>query len=113
MPRMPSLSALIGLSLVSSSVLSEAASADEAWAWLAEHGVEVVATTPDTDVEHTDADLTGAVAVGVALVFAGVGSMLAAAVVLLAAARDKARAAVSQGVLPLIAIVLVVIGLVL
>ena len=59
------------------------------------------------------AAFTGAVAVGVALVFAGVGSMLAAAVVLLAAARDKARAAVSQGVLPLIAIVLVVIGLVL
>ena len=59
------------------------------------------------------AAFTGAVAVGVALVFAGVGSMLAAAVVLLAAARDNARAAVSQGVLPLIAIVLVVIGLVL
>lgn len=59
------------------------------------------------------AAFTGAVAVGVALVFAGVGSMLAAAGVLLAAARDKARAAVSQGVLPLIAIVLVVIGLVL
>lgn len=47
------------------SVPVAAASADEAWAWLAEHGVEVVATTPDTDVEHTDADLTGAVAVAV------------------------------------------------
>jgi putative membrane protein len=52
-----------------------------------------------------------ALAVGVALVFAGVGSMLAAAVVLLAAAPDKARAAITQGVLPLIAIVLLVLGL--
>ncbi len=43
--------------------------------------------------------------------FAGVGSMLAAAVVLLAAAPDKARAAVTQGLLPLIAIVLLVVGL--
>ncbi|MDA2891116.1 DUF1304 domain-containing protein [Mycolicibacterium sp. BiH015] len=58
------------------------------------------------------AAFTGAVAVGVALVFAGAGSMLAAAVVLLASARDKARAAVTQGVLPLVAILLVVIGLV-
>ncbi len=41
------------------------ASTDEAFAWLAERGVEVVATTPDTDVEHTDADLTGAVALAV------------------------------------------------
>ena len=47
------------------SVPVAAASTDEAWAWLAEHGVAVVATTPDTDVEHTDADLTGAVAVAV------------------------------------------------
>ncbi|PRC51328.1 DUF1304 domain-containing protein, partial [Mycobacterium sp. ITM-2017-0098] len=54
---------------------------------------------------------TGATAVGAALVFAGVGSMLAAAVVLLAAAPDKARAAVTQGVLPLAAIVLLVVGL--
>lgn len=53
---------------------------------------------------------TGATSVGVALVFAGVGSMLAAAVVLLASARDKARAAVTQGLLPLIAIILIVIG---
>lgn len=55
--------------------------------------------------------LGDATAVGVALVFAGVGSMLAAAVVLLAAAPDKARAAVTQGLLPLIAIVLLVVGL--
>ena len=55
--------------------------------------------------------LTGATAVGAALVFAGVGSMLAAAVVLLASSPDKARAAVTQGTLPLIAIALLVIGL--
>ena len=53
----------------------------------------------------------GAKAVGVALVFAGVGSMLAAALVLLLSSPDKARAAVTQGTFPLIAIVLLVIGL--
>jgi len=50
--------------------------------------------------------------IGAALVFAGVGSMLAAAVVLLAASPDKARAAVSQGAFPLIAVALLVIALV-
>jgi putative membrane protein len=50
--------------------------------------------------------------IGAALVLAGVGSMLAAAVVLLAASPDKARAAVTQGVFPLIAVVLLVIALV-
>lgn len=55
---------------------------------------------------------TGATAVGAALVFAGVGSMLAAAVVLLASAPDKARSAVIQGFFPLIAVVLLVLGLV-
>ena len=49
--------------------------------------------------------------IGAALVFAGVGSMLAAAVVLLTASPDKARAAVIQGAFPLIAIVLLVIAL--
>jgi putative membrane protein len=48
---------------------------------------------------------------GHALIFAGTGSMLAAAVVLLASARDKARAAIMQGTFPLIAIVLMVVGL--
>ncbi len=57
------------------------------------------------------AAFTGATDVGVALVFAGAGSMLAAAVVLLVSARDKARAAVTQGLLPLIAIALIVTGL--
>ena len=48
---------------------------------------------------------------GAALVFSGVGSMAAAAVVLLASSPDKARAAVTQGTFPVIAIVLLVIGL--
>jgi putative membrane protein len=55
--------------------------------------------------------LMGAKAVGVTLVFAGVGSMLAAALVLLLSSPDKARAAVTQGAFPLIAVVLLVIGL--
>lgn len=50
-------------------------------------------------------------AVGAALVFAGIGSMAAAAVVLVVSASDKARAAVTQGAFPLIAIVLLVLGL--
>jgi putative membrane protein len=52
-------------------------------------------------------------AVGAALVFAGVGSMACAAVVLVASSPDKARAALIQGTFPVIAIVLLVIGLVL
>ena len=47
------------------SVPVAAATSAQAWAWLAEQDVAVVATTPDTDIEHTDADLTGAVAVAV------------------------------------------------
>ncbi|CQD12258.1 transmembrane protein [Mycobacterium lentiflavum] len=50
-------------------------------------------------------------AVGAALVFAGIGSMAAAAVVLVVSAPDKARAAVTQGIFPLISIVLLVLGL--
>jgi putative membrane protein len=50
--------------------------------------------------------LTGHDAVGAALVLAGVGSMLAAALVLLLSSPDKARAAVTQGVFPLIAVAL-------
>ena len=49
--------------------------------------------------------------VGIALIFAGTGSMLAAALVLLLSSPDKARAAITQGILPLIAIVLISIGL--
>ena len=49
--------------------------------------------------------------VGLALIFAGTGSMLAAAVVLLLSSPDKARAAITQGTLPLISIVLLAAGL--
>lgn len=55
--------------------------------------------------------LTGHRSSGVALVFAGVGSMLAAAVVLLLSSPDKARAAVTQGSLPLIGIALLAAAL--
>lgn len=57
--------------------------------------------------------LLGHNAVGVALVFAGTGSMLAAAVVLLLSSPDKARAALIQGVFPLLAVALVLLGLLL
>lgn len=53
----------------------------------------------------------GHTAVGAALVFAGVGSMLAAAAVLLASSPDKARAAVTQGAFPLVAVVLLALSL--
>jgi putative membrane protein len=49
--------------------------------------------------------------IGAALVLAGVGSMAAASVVLLASAPDKARAALTQGAFPVVAVVLLVIGL--
>jgi putative membrane protein len=54
--------------------------------------------------------ISGDIPVGTALMFAGVGSMLAAAAVLLASAPDKARSAVVQGALPLVAVVLLAIG---
>jgi putative membrane protein len=49
--------------------------------------------------------------IGLALIFAGVGSMLAAAVVLVASSPDKARAAVVQGGFPAIAVVLLALSL--
>lgn len=49
--------------------------------------------------------------VGAALIFAGVGSMGAAALVLLVSAPDKARAALTQGTFPAMAIVLLLLGL--
>jgi putative membrane protein len=52
---------------------------------------------------------TGHCGIGLALIFAGVGSMLAAALVLLLSSPDKARAAVTQGLFPAIAVVLLVI----
>lgn len=54
---------------------------------------------------------SGGIAIGAALVFAGVGSMLAAAIVLLASAPEKARSAIVQGAFPLVAVVLLGVGL--
>ena len=53
----------------------------------------------------------GVPVVGLTLVLTGTGSMLAAALVLLLSAPDKRRAAVTQGFLPLLAVVATVIGL--
>ena len=53
----------------------------------------------------------GHTGVGTALILAGIGSMAAAALVLMASARDKLRAAVVQGTLPVIGIILLLIGL--
>jgi len=53
----------------------------------------------------------GHTGIGASLVFAGVGSMTAAAVVLVASDRGKARAAATQGTFPAIAIVLLLLGL--
>lgn len=53
----------------------------------------------------------GAPAVGLTLVFAGVGSMFAASLVLLLSNRAQAAAALKQGVLPLLSTVLLTIAL--
>lgn len=53
----------------------------------------------------------GHTGIGAALVFAGVGSMLAAAAVLRASSPDKARAAATQGAFPLIAVLLLAVAL--
>jgi putative membrane protein len=47
---------------------------------------------------------------GVALVLAGIGSMAAAALVLLLSDRSKARAAITQGTLPVLGIVALLVG---
>jgi putative membrane protein len=54
---------------------------------------------------------TGSTGVGEALVLAGTGSMLLAALVLVLSSPAKARAAAVQGVLPLLAVVATVIAL--
>jgi putative membrane protein len=54
---------------------------------------------------------SGADDVGPALVLAGTGSMAAAATVLILSSPSHASAALKQGVVPLLAVVLVVIGL--
>ncbi len=53
----------------------------------------------------------GAGVVGLTLVFAGVGSMLAAALVLLISSPSHRGAAIKQGTLPLLAVLSLVIGL--
>ena len=49
--------------------------------------------------------------VGATLAFTGAGSMVAAALVLLVSSPDKARAAVSQGTLPLLGVLALAVGL--
>ncbi|MFD6134699.1 DUF1304 domain-containing protein [Isoptericola sp. NPDC060257] len=53
----------------------------------------------------------GTTGAGAALVLAGTGSMLAAALVLFLSSPDKRRAAVTQGAAPLLAVVALVVGL--
>lgn len=55
--------------------------------------------------------LAGAPTVGLTLVFTGVGSMLAAALVLVASSPDLASSAIKQGLLPLLAVVSLLIGI--
>ena len=52
----------------------------------------------------------GNLAIGATLIFAGTGSMLAAAVVLTASSPRKATLAVRQGLFPLLAVVLLGLG---
>ncbi|MGW9156482.1 DUF1304 domain-containing protein [Microbacterium sp. NPDC055665] len=54
--------------------------------------------------------IVGAGTVGLTLVFAGTATMLAAALVLILSDRTKARAAVMQGTLPLLAVAGTAIG---
>jgi putative membrane protein len=54
--------------------------------------------------------ILGGETVGLTLVFAGTGMMVAAALVLILSDRSKARAALLQGTLPLLAVVVTGIG---
>lgn len=54
---------------------------------------------------------TGSTAVGAALVFAGAGSMVAASLVLVVSEPAKRRAALKQGVVPLLGVLALGIGL--
>lgn len=54
--------------------------------------------------------LAGSAAVGMALMLAGLGSMLAAALLLFATSPDKRSAAVKQGLFPLLAVVFLAIA---
>jgi putative membrane protein len=53
----------------------------------------------------------GCTGIGSALIFAGTGSMLLAAVVLLFSSPDKARSALIQGAFPLVTVVLLILHL--
>ncbi|MBC9926260.1 MULTISPECIES: DUF1304 domain-containing protein [unclassified Leucobacter] len=53
----------------------------------------------------------GHAAVGATLVFVGAGSMAAAALVLLLSSPRKARAALTQGVIPALGVILLAIGI--
>ncbi len=53
----------------------------------------------------------GATVAGATLVFAGAGSMAAAALVLLVSSPDKAGAALKQGVIPALGVIALAIGL--
>jgi TrmH family RNA methyltransferase len=55
------------------------ASTGEVLAWVAEHGLDLVLTTPETDQLHTDVDYTGRVVVAVGSEKHGVGDALLAA----------------------------------
>jgi putative membrane protein len=55
--------------------------------------------------------VSGLHAVGIALLLSGVGSMFAAALVLFLSSPDKRGAAVKQGAFPLLAIVLLILGI--
>ena len=54
--------------------------------------------------------VTGCRAVGAALMFAGAGSMVLAAAVLMVSAPDKARSALIQGAFPAVAVVLLALS---
>jgi putative membrane protein len=54
--------------------------------------------------------IVGADTIGLTLVFAGTGMMLAAALVLVLSDRTKLRAAAMQGTLPLLAVIATAIG---
>lgn len=54
--------------------------------------------------------LLGHAAVGATLVFVGAGSMTAAALVLLVSSPSKARAALTQGIVPALGVILLAIG---
>ncbi|WP_373232821.1 DUF1304 domain-containing protein [Cohnella sp.] len=56
---------------------------------------------------------SGQQAVGAALVFAGTGSMASAALVLVLSSPDKAIAALKQGIVPTLGVIVLAIGLVL